>query len=57
MQKSMSRGQGSKVSKHVAGVGGIAGKQYSTITEENRYGVIAKSYSVALPLNSYSQAS
>ena len=37
MQKSVSRSQGSKISKHVAGVGGIAGKQYSAINEETRY--------------------
>ena len=36
MQRTMSKSQGSKVSKHVAGVGGIAGKQYSTITEETK---------------------
>ena len=36
MQRTVSRSQGSKVSKHVAGVGGIAGKQYSTISEETR---------------------
>lgn len=36
MQRTVSRSQGSKISKHVAGVGGIAGKQYSTISEETR---------------------
>jgi len=37
MQRTVSRSQGSKISKHVAGVGGIAGKQYSAISEEPRY--------------------